>query len=208
MFHLNNLYQLPDFVTKLTAAMNEKIAFDSFEEMHGHLKGIVERYAFYLTSNKQNVEDTAQDIFIKVWLDWPRLSGLPMDELEDFVYIMTRNYLFNVSRRKKVEKKRIRYYVESNSEVHFHDAVLLAEGFEIYRQSIEQLSAKEKQVYLYFEKDYRRCQIAASVGRSEHTVNNQLSAAFKKVRKYLNKNLDLNLNEDSRYRIYSLASLN
>jgi RNA polymerase sigma-70 factor (ECF subfamily) len=188
--------------------MNEKMAFDSFEEMYSHLKGIVERYAFYLTSSRQNVEDTAQDIFIKVWLNWPKLSGLPLNELEDFVYIMTRNYVFNVSRRKRVERKRIRYYIENISDVYFHDDVLLAEGFNIYRQAIEQLSTKEKQLYLYFEKDYRRCQIAATVGRPKNTVNNQLSSAFKKVRRYLNKNFDLNINEDARCKIYSFASLN
>jgi len=188
--------------------MNEKIAFDSFEEMHSHLKGIVERYAFYLTSSKQNVEDTTQDIFIKVWMNWTKLNNLPLNELEDFVYIMTRNYIFNISRQERVKRKRIRYYVESFSEAYQHDEILLAEGFEIYRQAIEQLPAKEKQVYLYFEKDYRRCEIAATVGRHENTVNNQLNAAFKKVRRYLNKNFDLSVSEDARCKIYSFASLN
>ena len=188
--------------------MTEKIAFASFEEMHSHLKGIVERYAFYLTSSRQNVEDTAQDIFIKVWMNWARLSNLPMDELEDFIYVMTRNYLFNISKKEKVKRKRIRYYCESVSEVYFHDEVLLAEGFGIYQQAIQKLSTKEKQVYGYFEKDYLRGQIAATLGRSQNTVNNQLNSAFKKVRRHLNKNFDLNVSEDARYRIYSPASLN
>jgi RNA polymerase sigma-70 factor (ECF subfamily) len=188
--------------------MNEKITTVPFEEMHRHLKGIIERYAFSLTNSRYNVEDTAQDIFVKVWMNWSKLRDLSKEELEDYVYVMTKNYILNIAKRKRNERRYIEYYVASISATCVHDEILIAEGFKIYKQAIEKLSPKEKQVYHYFEKDYCRCEIAACVGRSENTVNNQLHAAFKKVRKYLNKNFDLNVDEDARCRIYSLASLN
>lgn len=185
-----------------------KSSEDDFKNVYHAFKEIIERYAFYLTSSRQNVEDTTQDIFLKIWLHWPKLGNLSKEELEDYVYTMTKHYIINVSRRKKSERKYIAHYLERISETYVHDEILLAEGLKVYRQAVEQLSTKQKQVYLYYEKDYRRVQIAASMGRSENTINNQLNAAFKRVRKYLNKNFDLNIHEDARSKIYNIASLN
>ncbi len=187
---------------------DEKVHTVPFELVHGRFKGVIERYAFFLTRSRQYVEDISQEIFLRLWQNWSRLSSLPTEELEDYLYVMTRNYLFNERRVIIRQRKYIQHYISSGSECHWHDEVIVKEGFTLYRQAIMQLSPKEKRVYLFYEKDLTRRQIAGIVRRSSNTVNNQLRAALQNVKVYLNQNLDLNIDRDGRRKMWKLSSLN
>lgn len=187
--------------------MNEKIYAIAFESLHGHLKGLIERYAFYITRSRRNVEDTAQEIFLRLWQRWPRLSELTTGELEDYIYVMTRNYLFNEQKVVKRGRAYYSYYKHCVSECCWHDDIILKDGFFIYRKAVKGLPVKENTVYSFFEDDYSREEIAKLVGRSPNTVNNQLRTASQTVKESLNKNFDLNIGKDGRRKIWR-SSLN
>lgn len=178
--------------------MNEKIDTVPFEKLHGHLKGVIERYAFFITRRKQYVEDTAQEVFIKLWMKWPRLSKLTVDELEDYVYVITRNLLINEQKLAERNRKHFLNYSVCASESCWHDQVLMNEGFSIYRQALKQLPFKESAIYFLYENGNSREQIAAIVRRSANTVNNQLYSASQTVKKSLNKYFDFTIELEGR----------
>jgi RNA polymerase sigma factor (sigma-70 family) len=188
--------------------INEKIHSIPFESLHDYLKAVIERYAFYLTRSREDIEDTSQEIFLRLWPNWKRLGDLTKSELEDYIYAMTRNYLFNKGRTIKRERRCFKNYIEISSEYHYHDEIVVNEGFKVYQQAVEQLPEREKLVYLFHESGFDRMQIAETVQRSENTVNNQLRSASQTVKKYLNKNFDLNISEDGRRKLWRLSSLN
>jgi RNA polymerase sigma-70 factor (ECF subfamily) len=185
--------------------LNEKIHTIPFNALHAHLKGMIERYAFYLTRDKQNIEDISQDIFLKLWLKWPRLSGLDEAELEDYIYIMVKNHVVNIGKKIVVKRKYLNYYKAAGSETCWHDEVLLADGLRVYRAAINCLPPKERKVYQFHDIDYDRSQIASIVQRSEHTIRNQLWSASKTVKTFLNKNFDLNIQEDGRRKLWKVS---
>jgi RNA polymerase sigma-70 factor (ECF subfamily) len=127
---------------------NEKIHTVPFELLHDHLKGMIERYAFFRTRSRQNVEDTSQEIFLKLWQKWPRLSGLPQAELEDYIYVMTKNYLVNERRSVTRQRKYIGQYAAWASNFYLHDELIIKEGFTLYGEAIRHLPPKERVVYL------------------------------------------------------------
>lgn len=188
--------------------LNEKRHTVPFDALHAHLKGIIERYAFYLTRERQNIEDITQDIFLKLWLKWPRLSELDEAELEDYIYIMVKNQVVNMGRKIVVKRKYLNYYKSASSETCWHDEVLLADGLRVYRAAVNRLPPKERMVYMFHDIDYDRSRIAAIVQRSEHTISNQLCSASKTIKTFLNKNFDLNIQEDGRRKLWKVASLN
>jgi RNA polymerase sigma factor (sigma-70 family) len=179
-----------------------------FEKKHARLKGLIERYAFYLTGTTQNADDIAQEIFIKLWLQWDRLKNLDEDNLEDYVYVMVRNYIINTGKRKSTARKYTQYYLKSCSDSYLHDEVLLCEGFKLYQEAVNLLPPKERLVYQFHVADYSRYEIAATVQRSENTIDNQLGSAYKSVRCYLNKNFGLNIRESGRKKCWKMAALN
>jgi RNA polymerase sigma-70 factor (ECF subfamily) len=186
--------------------INKKVHTVSFELLHGQFKGIIERYAFFLTRSRQNVEDTSQEIFLRLWQNWPRLSELAESELEDYIYVMTKNYLTNERRAVIRQRKYLGQYTGWSSDYYFHDEVIIKEGFSVYKKAVMQLSPKERVVYLFYEKDFNREQIAGLVQRSYNTVNNQLRTALQNVKMYLNQNLDFNIDRDGRRKLWRLSS--
>src|SRR6266498_3013264 len=183
---------------------NEKIytahlEVQSFERMHFKLKKPIEQYLFYLTGTSQNSEDMAQEVFIKLWINWTRLESMKEDDLKDYVFMIIRNQIINERKQNSRPKRnKRRFYIEyskTHSEFYVHDEVLVAEGFRVYQQAVNELTQKERMVYLYHQKDYTADEIAKILNRSKYTVHNQLSAAYKTVKTYLNKNYGWNLSE-------------
>lgn len=178
-----------------------------FEKMHLRLKGAIERYVFYLTGKKHETEDIAQEIFIKLWNDWGRLAEMKMDELEDFIYVMVRNYIINEQRKSRRKfRRRFRQYLDTRCDWYLHDEIVFAEGVQLYHQAVNKLPERMKIPYLYYEDDYRSDEIAATINRSVYTVNNQLTSAYKSVKEYLNKTYGINFR--GRRQLWKPESLN
>jgi len=184
----------------------------TFESMHLKLKKPIEQYVFFLTGIRQDSEDVAQEVFIKLWINWAKLQTMNEDELKDYIFITIRNHLINEkkykSRPKRNKKQFLIEYVSTNPGYYLHDEILISEGFKQHQQAIDRLPKKERLVYLYHADDYHAGEIAKKLNRSECTIQNQLSAAYKRVKTYLNKNYDWNLRESGRRNYWKHASLN
>ena len=191
----------------IAAAGSHRDGLD-FEKKHDRLRGIIVRYAFFLTGTTQNAEDIAQEIFIKLWLQWARLKNLAAGELEDYVYVMVKNYIINTGKRKSTAKKYTQYFLKNCSDQCVHDEVLVWEGFKIYNEAVDLLPPRERLVYQFHAADYSRYEIAATVGRSANTINNQLSAASRSVKNHLNKNFGLNIREKGSKKYWKMEALN
>ena len=187
-----------------------------FEKNHDRLRYVVTKCVkYYINSCSDNkldiereMEDMIQDLLVKVWLGWEKIKQLPIKEQNSLVYVIARNHMLNIAKHKRRVLKYQRHHKLNQSLFYWHDDVLIMEGMELYRQAIEQLSPQERKVYTYYTNDYGWREIASTVNRSENTVKNQLVAAGKTVRQYLNRNYDLNITEDSRRRLSRSSSLN
>jgi RNA polymerase sigma factor (sigma-70 family) len=187
-----------------------------FEENHDRLRCVITKSVkYYINSCSDNkldiereMEDMIQDLLVKVWLGWEKIKQLPKEDQNSLVYVIARNHMLNIAKHKRRLLKYQRQYTLTQSPFCWHDDVLIMEGMKLYQQAIEQLSPQERKVYMYYANDYGWREIASTVHRSENTVKNQLVAAGKTVKQYLNKNFDLNITDDSRRRLSRSSSLN
>jgi RNA polymerase sigma factor (sigma-70 family) len=184
----------------------------TFESMHLKLKGAIVQYVFHLTGKSQDSEDVAQEIFIKLWINWPKVKRMRDDELRNYVFIAIRNHFINERRESSRPKRNKRMFLEAYSRIYtgyyLHDDILITEGFKLHQRAVDQLAIKERIVYLYHQNDYSGAEIAKRLNRSYHTVQNQLSTAYKKVKIYLNNNYGWNLCESGRRNCSRQAALN
>lgn len=196
--------------------MNEKICattqdVQTFEKMHLKLKGPIEEYVFYLTGSTQNSKDLAQEIFLKLWIHWARLKEINNDELKRYVFIMIRNHVIDERRENNRPKKNRRFfndYLKTHPGYYLHDEVLVGEGLKLHQRAVDQLAKKQRIVYQFHQNNYSSQEIAKMLNRSNQTVENQLSLAYKKVKVYLNKNYDLNIPELGRKNCCKQVALN
>jgi RNA polymerase sigma factor (sigma-70 family) len=177
---------------------HNKILEQEFSYVYQRCKGKIERKVFYLTSSKQEMEDIAQEVFLKLWLKWPLLNTMPEDNLEDYIYTMVANHVCNLRKRSDRIKRHLIGYMEIQSDYYCPDEIMLREGLKIYSEAISQLPSKEKEVYLLYDNDLGRLAIAGKVQRSKNTINNQLYTASKAVKGYLSRKLNLTIWPDGR----------
>ena len=65
----------------------------AFTNMYNQYKNIVYSTALRITKSKILSEEAVQDIFLKIWQNRENLSEI--DSFENYIYIISRNHLFN-----------------------------------------------------------------------------------------------------------------
>lgn len=189
--------------------MNE-MSVVSFEETFYPMKEVIERCAyFYIDGCNEPIDDIVQDIMLKVLKKWDQLRLLPVNQLKDFVFVITRNHMISAIRRTQRERIYQHHFTRMQTGLLWHDHIIVEEGINVYREAVDLLSPVQKQVFLFYQEGkIHRMELSRTLHKSEHTIKNHLNKANKIVRRYLNRKLQLNICEDGRRKIFRLAELN
>jgi RNA polymerase sigma factor (sigma-70 family) len=185
-----------------------QLQVQSFEHVHLKLKAAIEKFAFYLTGKKPDSEDLAQEIFIKLWINWSKIEAMKTDDLMNYLFIIVRNHIIDEIKGQPKRSKCLNEYSKVYNGYYLHDDVLVSEGLKLHQRAVDQLAKRQRIVYKFHQNDYSAHEIAKMLNRSEHTVQNQLTTAYKKVKSYLNKNYGWGLHEAGRRNCWKPVSLN
>jgi len=190
--------------------INPVLSYESDEKdfckIYRRYKDMIERKAFYLTNSRQDVEDISQELFLKLWLKWPQIKLLTNDSLEAYIYAMIRNHIINIHRKTNLVRRHLKSYEAMRCESYWHDEVIVKEGLKVYHEAVKKLPPKQKQVYLLYDNNLESFEIAASLHRSKNTINNQLSSAYKIVKRHIKQELKLSICENGRRRVCKMAA--
>ena len=183
-----------DVALMLEVAQGDETAFEQLIERHQHLViGTVAK----MLGNASDAEDIAQQVFIRLWKCAPRYK--PKAKFTTFLLTITRNLIFNESRRKSRKKE----YSIDEREDDFHlqtpdphgsspDEGLLQQEL---RQAVDDAitSLPEKQrlaVILRRYEDMPYDEIAGILGLSVSAVKSQLFRARQTLKESLQQYLD------------------
>lgn len=183
-----------DVALMLKVAQGDEAAFEQLIERHQQLViGTVAK----MLGNASDAEDIAQQVFIRLWKSAPRYK--PKAKFTTFLLTITRNLIFNESRRKSRKKE----YSINEREDDFHlqtpdphsnspDETILQQEL---RQAVDDAIAKlpEKQrlaVVLRRYEDMPYDEISSILGLSVSAVKSQLFRARQALRESLEQYLD------------------
>lgn len=183
-----------DVALMLKVAQGDEAAFEQLIERHQQLViGTVAK----MLGNASDAEDIAQQVFIRLWKSAPRYK--PKAKFTTFLLTITRNLIFNESRRKSRKKE----YSINEREDDFHlqtsdphsnspDERILQQEL---RQAVDDAIAKlpEKQrlaVVLRRYEDMPYDEISSILGLSVSAVKSQLFRARQALRESLEQYLD------------------
>ncbi len=154
--------------------------FMKYEELFKHYYTMVYRLSLLLLKNKQDAEDAAMTIFLRVMEVNPDFAD--DDHTRAWLITVTRNYCKDIKRSswhkcrtdfEELPEQPVEPFVEQFDK---QESLL----FEIFQS----LPKKQREVvYLYYFEDYSVKEISQLLSRNESTVQSQLFAARKRMKK-------------------------
>ncbi|AXB58533.1 RNA polymerase sigma factor [Flavobacterium fluviale] len=154
----------------------------AFTKIYNQYKDIVYSIALRITKSKTLSEETVQDIFLKIWQN--RKSLAEVEHFENYIYIISRNHLFN-SIKKIARESNLALEVNSKDAGFIDtDTSIKDEQYNtILNQIVEQLPPQQQKVYKMAKWDGMSHQkIGEDLGISTETVKKHMAQALKYIR--------------------------
>lgn len=169
----SNLY---DMENTINDADIEKIYHQYFDDICTFLN--------YYTHDRQLIEDTIQDIFVRLWEE---KNSINIFYIKSYLYKAARNRILNHLRDEKNRSQLAEEWAVSEIEkLNARECVNMAEFSKQYRQAVSVLPEKCRKIFLMSresDKTYR--DIAEELEISSKTVEAQMSIALKKIKEYI-----------------------
>jgi RNA polymerase sigma-70 factor (ECF subfamily) len=138
----------------------------------------------YLKSVEES-EEIVQEVFLKIWNNREEISLIK--SFEAYLFTIAKNGILNTIRKSKSEQAYLNY-----TKLHPGKNILLDEELNFkeleiaYKQSIDKLSPKRKEIYILSrEQSLPNAEIAKKMNISVKTVENQMTSAISEIRKSL-----------------------
>lgn len=158
----------------------------AFEQFYCQYYGRIYTIALRYLKVSELAEDIAQHCFTKVWEK--RSSLADVDNFNAWFFRMVRNVIIDYFRKKINEKKYQQSLIECFSAEwnNPEEQLINRQQREIIRESVNNLSAKQRLAYLLSrEKGLSYREIADEMNISLNTVKVHISAALKQIKKHL-----------------------
>lgn len=136
----------------------------------------------YLTSTVE-AEEVVQEVFIKLWE--ARIFLKEEENLKNFLFIITRNLIFNQFRKSFNENAyKMTILKSATEEYHMEDEMIAADLKEHIQKLISELTPRQKEIFQMSREEHLSYkEIAVRLSISEKTVERHINDALKFLRK-------------------------
>ena len=164
-----------------------------FRTLYTHYFSDVRRYVALFEPSRASTDELTQDVFIRIWEKRSYLAGV--DSFKSYLFMVTRNVVFNYLRGLKVQQK-----VKELDEVAedrgsggaIEDQLLYKQYYRIALEAMEKLPpGRRKVLKMSIDDGLTLDEIAVELNISRAGVKKQLYAATAFVRQYLHEHGEL-----------------
>lgn len=154
----------------------------AFTNIYNLYKNNVYSTALRITKSKIQAEEAVQDIFLKIWQNRENLAEVT--HFENYLYIISRNHLFNSIKKIARETSQITEFNQKEAGIIDTDSNIKDEQYNtILNQIVEQLPPQQQKVYQMAKRDGLSHQkIGEDLGISTETVKKHMAQALKFIR--------------------------
>ena len=160
-------------------------AFDIIFKKYGdRLFGFTLKYL----KSKEETEGLVQDVFLKVWENRKNLKK--ESSLKSYLFTIAYHNMCGIFRKKQIhEKFKVKIRFTDSQSVNMEEQLEYKSTLEYVDQLIEKLPEKQKIIFIKSRKEGKSTkEIADEMNLASGTVDNQISATLKFLRKNLSAN--------------------
>jgi len=159
----------------------------AFEKIFRKYREKIYYFAIRYYNSPEDAENVVQDVFIKLW---DEREGVKEElSLNNYIYTIAKNHLFNLQ-RKKINEKAYRNYIVDHL-VHssnLENELIYADLKKNIDKVIDELPAQRKKVFIMSNKEgVSNKELAALMNLSVRTIEVHKSLALQTIRKALKK---------------------
>ena len=175
------IYNEKDILGRVAASDRE-----AFRLLYGHYFKVVQKYVSLFIPAKDTLEELTQDVFIKLWEKRERLATI--DSFKDYLFIVSRNTVFNYFRSLKI-RQQTRELEEGMEATPVHQAehdILYKQNYHKAAEGIDKLTPRRREILkMRIERGLSLDEIAEQLQITRAAVKKQLYEATAFVRQYL-----------------------
>lgn len=131
-----------------------------------------------------DAEDIVQETFVVLWETRDRIN--PDESIRSYLAVIAKNRIFNLIKRKFIQKKHQGIIAESfRANLSGGDELLWNDMVELMFNSMEQLPQRQKDILIMRSKGYNNAQISNMLGISLRTVEAHFSRGLANMREMI-----------------------
>lgn len=172
----------------MTLNQSEESLAREFEKIFSNHYSTSKRFAFMLLKSEEDAEDIAQEVFTKLWTQPQIWKG--NDNINNYIYAMTKNLIFNFIKHKKIEHSYEEQLVEKILAEELgklgttYESIYYKEALLCLQLTLSQLPSKRRKIFEMsrFE-EMTNLEIAEKLNISVRTVEHQIYLTLKDLKK-------------------------
>ena len=163
----------------------------AFAELYHAYSGNIFRVAMmYGKQNEDRAKELVQIVFVRVWEKHEKFAGV--HSIEDFLFILARNTIYNFLRNESRTLAREKTY-QSNRADEQNDAdhpLLAKEYARVFQNAVDQLPPQQKKIWVMAkEEGLSHTEIADRLSLAKSTVHTHVKLGLRSIRGYVKKSL-------------------
>jgi len=160
---------------------------DAFRAFYTHYYPYIQRYIILFEPSGESLDELTQDVFVRIWEKREHLGKV--DSLKSYLFLVTRNVVFNYLRSLKVQQKvRELDGVPEPAINELENQLLFKQYYRIAQEAMEKLPpGRRKVLRMSIDDGLSLDEIAMELNISRAGVKKQLYAATAFVRQYLHE---------------------
>jgi len=159
----------------------------AFEEIFRRYKEKIYYFAIRYYNSAEDAENVVQDVFVKLWDERDRVKEDL--SLNNYIYTIAKNHLFNIQ-RKKINEKAYRDYIVGHlvQNPNLENELIYADLKAEIDKIIAELPAQRKKVFIMVNMEgLSNKEVALKLNLSIRTIEVHKSLALQTIRKALKK---------------------
>ncbi|WP_167020675.1 sigma-70 family RNA polymerase sigma factor [Chitinophaga sp. Cy-1792] len=182
---MNKVYEADEVLLERVAHGDQAAFTQLFNAWYPYL----DSHIFRVTGCKQLTEEIVQDVFLKIWHN--RSALLDVKQFKPYLLVVSRNHAINALQKKAREFSALeRYSIENGQPADAAEPD--ADLYELIDEAIDQLSPRQKEIYLlHRHQRFTYQQIAAQLNISRETVKTHLETATRHISRHVQLKLTL-----------------
>ncbi len=161
----------------------------AFKKLYLQWQPRLASFIYGVTKSRELTAEVTQDVFLKIWMTRENLTTV--QHFKAYLFVIARNQAVNAFRKTMREVQQLRE-LENTAAAESDDDELLDSHLSIVDQAIDQLTPRQKQIYLLHRHEKLTYQkIADQLGISRESVKTHLQLAVKSITRYLEKKIVL-----------------